>query len=52
MAIVAHIYPFIVGVDTHARNHVLSILTVPREPKSFVTHSRTLLKGTLARKHG
>lgn len=26
MAIVAHIYRFIVGVDTHARNHVLSIL--------------------------
>lgn len=26
MAIVAHLYRFIVGVDTHARNHVLSIL--------------------------
>lgn len=26
MAIVAHIYRFIVGVDTHAKNHVLSIL--------------------------
>lgn len=26
MAIVAHLYRFIVGIDTHARNHVLSIL--------------------------
>ena len=26
MAIVAHSYRFIVGVDTHAKNHVLSIL--------------------------
>ncbi|MEV3927750.1 IS110 family transposase [Actinomadura coerulea] len=26
MAIVAHTHPFVVGVDTHARNHVLAIL--------------------------
>lgn len=26
MSIVAHSHPFIVGVDTHARNHVYSIL--------------------------
>lgn len=27
MSIVAHSYPFVVGVDTHARNHVYAILT-------------------------
>ena len=27
MTIVAHAHPFVVGVDTHARNHVLAILT-------------------------
>lgn len=26
MTIVAHTYPFVIGVDTHARNHALSIL--------------------------
>lgn len=26
MAIVAHTHPFVIGVDTHARNHVLAIL--------------------------
>ncbi len=26
MSIVAHAYPFVIGVDTHARNHALSIL--------------------------
>lgn len=26
MTIVAHAYPFVIGVDTHARNHALSIL--------------------------
>ena len=27
MTIVAHAHPFVIGVDTHARNHALSILT-------------------------
>lgn len=27
MSIVAHTHPFVVGVDTHARNHVYTILT-------------------------
>lgn len=27
MTIVAHAHPFVVGVDTHARNHVLAIVT-------------------------
>jgi transposase len=27
MSIVAHAHPFVVGVDTHARNHVYAILT-------------------------
>lgn len=27
MAIVAHTYPFVIGVDTHARSHTLAILT-------------------------
>src|SRR5699024_2361469 len=26
MTIVAHAHPFVIGVDTHARNHVLAIL--------------------------
>lgn len=26
MAIVAHIHPFVIGVDTHARNHTYAIL--------------------------
>ncbi len=26
MSIVAHTHPFVVGVDTHARNHVCAIL--------------------------
>ena len=26
MSIVAHTHPFVVGVDTHARNHVYAIL--------------------------
>ena len=26
MSIVAHVYPFVIGVDTHARNHVLAVL--------------------------
>ena len=29
MAIVAHTRPFVIGVDTHARNHALSILACP-----------------------
>ncbi|MBE1537078.1 IS110 family RNA-guided transposase [Actinomadura algeriensis] len=31
MAIVAHTHPFVVGVDTHARNHVLAILAATGE---------------------
>ncbi|WP_277516543.1 IS110 family transposase [Cellulosimicrobium cellulans] len=31
MTIVAHVHPFVVGVDTHARNHVLAILTATGE---------------------
>lgn len=31
MTIVAHAHPFVVGVDTHARNHVLAILTATGE---------------------
>ena len=27
MTIVAHSHPFVVGVDTHARNHVYAIIT-------------------------
>jgi transposase len=27
MSIVAHSHPFVVGVDTHARNHVYAIIT-------------------------
>lgn len=27
MTIVAHVRPFVIGVDTHARNHVLAVLT-------------------------
>src|SRR5690625_7541406 len=27
MAIVAHTHPFVIGVDTHARNHSFTILT-------------------------
>jgi transposase len=30
MAIVAHSRPFVIGVDTHARNHALSILACPQ----------------------
>ena len=30
MAIVAHSHPFVIGVDTHARNHALSILVCPQ----------------------
>ncbi len=29
MPIVAHNHPFVIGVDTHARNHALSILATP-----------------------
>ena len=29
MTIVAHAHPFVVGVDTHAKNHALSILATP-----------------------
>lgn len=29
MAIVAHKHPFVIGVDTHARNHAVSILACP-----------------------
>lgn len=29
MAIVAHTHPFVIGVDTHARNHALAILASP-----------------------
>jgi len=29
MAIVAQTHPFVIGVDTHARNHALSILACP-----------------------
>lgn len=28
MSIVSYLYAFVVGVDTHARNHVYSIITV------------------------
>lgn len=31
MTIVAHAHPFVVGVDTHARNHVLAILAATGE---------------------
>jgi transposase len=31
MTIVAHVHPFVVGVDTHARNHVLTILAATGE---------------------
>lgn len=30
MTIVAQAHPFVIGVDTHARNHALSILATPR----------------------
>ncbi|MBG6225944.1 transposase [Arthrobacter sp. CAN_A2] len=33
MAIVAHTHPFVIGVDTHARNHALSILAGPHGEK-------------------
>lgn len=29
MAIVAHSHPYVIGVDTHARNHALSVLACP-----------------------
>lgn len=29
MSIVAHTHPFVIGVDTHARNHALAILAAP-----------------------
>jgi transposase len=29
VTIVAHAHPFVIGVDTHARNHALSILAMP-----------------------
>ena len=29
MAIVAHRHPFVIGVDTHARSHALSIVACP-----------------------
>lgn len=29
MTIVAHQYPYVIGVDTHAKNHVLAILAAP-----------------------
>ncbi len=29
MAIVAHSHPYVIGVDTHARNHALSVLDCP-----------------------
>ena len=29
MTIVAHAHPFVIGVDTHARNHAVSILACP-----------------------
>ncbi len=29
MAIVAHTRPFVIGVDTHARNHAISVLACP-----------------------
>ena len=29
MTIVAHTHPFVIGVDTHARNHALSMLATP-----------------------
>src|SRR5690625_7282287 len=31
MTIVAHAHPFVIGVDTHARNHVLAILAATGE---------------------
>ena len=29
MTIVAQAHPFVIGVDTHARNHALSVLATP-----------------------
>lgn len=41
MSIVAHAHPFVVGVDTHARNHVYAILVATTgallESRSFPT---------------
>ena len=31
MTIVAHAHPFVIGVDTHARNHVLAVLAATGE---------------------
>lgn len=46
MSIVAHSHPFVVGVDTHARNHVYSIVTAPTgeliDTKDFPTSSAGL----------
>ena len=42
MSIVAHLYSFFIGVDTHARNHVYSIVTntgILVETRSFPTTS-------------
>ncbi|MBF6209239.1 transposase, partial [Streptomyces gardneri] len=32
MTIVAHNHPYVIGVDTHARNHVLAILAATGQP--------------------
>lgn len=43
MSIVAHAYPFVVGVDTHARNHVYASLASATgellETREFPTHA-------------
>ena len=31
MTIVTHAYPFVIGVDTHARTHTLAVLTAAGE---------------------
>lgn len=50
MSIVAHLYSFFIGVDTHARNHVYTIITntgILVETRSFPT-SRAGIKRAMA----
>lgn len=46
MSIVAHSHPFVVGVDTHARNHVYAIIAAQTgeliDTKDFPTSSAGL----------
>lgn len=48
MPIISYLYAFVVGVDTHARNHVYSIITATGEQvdaRDFLTTAAGIRRG-------